>query len=101
MPRPAPTPTVSSPARPLPRPRSGSPPTATSSRPPEIERPRTDGASVPHRREENDLADVAGAREDDHEAVDPEADATCWRHALLERLDKSLVVGLRVGVPAA
>lgn len=41
-----------------------------------------------------------GAREHHHQAVDSEPDAAGRRHSLFERLDESLVVGLRLVVAA-
>src|SRR3954469_19179956 len=49
-----------------------------------------------HRREEHDLADRAPAREEHHEAVDPDADPARRRHPVLEREQVRLVERLRL-----
>src|SRR5215208_1394874 len=49
---------------------------------------------VPHRREEHDLADAVPPAQDHHQAVDSDADPAGGRHAVLQRLDVVLVVGL-------
>src|SRR4051794_23105762 len=56
--------------------------------------------SVPHRREEDDLADRALPGHQHHEAVDPEPDAAGRRHAVLERGEERLVhrLGLLVAL---
>ena len=52
------------------------------------------GESVAHRREQHDLADGVGSRQQHHEAVDAETDPAGGRHPLLERFHEELVVGL-------
>ncbi len=47
-----------------------------------------------HRGEEDDLAHALGAGQQHHQAIDSNADAAGRRHALLERADEILVVGL-------
>ena len=52
----------------------------------------------PQRREQHDVADRLLARQEHHEAVDPEAEASGRRHAVRERLDVVGVALLRLRV---
>src|SRR3954453_7254401 len=52
--------------------------------------------ALAHCGEQHDLADRAGPGEQHHEPVDADPDAAGRRHAVLQRLDVGLVVGLRL-----
>src|SRR3954471_18725707 len=53
-------------------------------------------STAPHRGKEDDFPDRLAPGEDHHEPVDPHSYPACGRHAVLQRADEVLVVGLRL-----